>query len=153
MDGILLTDPEWDEPDERAVIGIWPLREDGTTGPFRPNPGYVPRFENSPTDPIDAAVRLAMHGEVEIEQLRELLADSEFWLAFNGDGRPLLVRSPDEVLCVVVATSAVHRDRLFAPDWRTVELFELRAVLPDDADVLVNPEGAAWVRLSGGLIR
>jgi hypothetical protein len=153
MDGVLLTDPEWEEPDERAVIGMWPLREDGTTAPFRPNPGYVPRFENSPTDPIDAAVRLAMQGEVEIEQLRELLEDSEFWQGFNGDGRPLLVRSPDDVLCVVVATSAVHRDRIFSPEWRTVELFELMAALPDGADLLVNPGGPAWVRLSGTLFR
>jgi hypothetical protein len=153
MEGVLLTDPEWPEPDERAVIGMWPLRPDGSLGPFRSNPSYRPRFENSPTDPLDAVIRLFLEGEVELEQLREMLDDSVVGLALNGDGRPLLLRSPDDQLCVVVATSSPHRSRVFSPGWRDVTPDELVSMLPDEADLLVNPGGPGWVRLSGDLVR
>src|SRR3954471_2700370 len=136
MEGMLLTDPEWPEPDERAVIGIWPLQPDGSLGPFRPNPAYRPQYENSPTDPLDAVIRLFVEGEAELEQLQEMLGDSVVALALNGDGRPLLLRSPDDQLCVVVATSSLHRERIFSPDWREVTPTELVSVLPDDADLL-----------------
>lgn len=157
---MLLIDPEWSDaadddtpPPAEAVLGEWAEGPDGALGPFRPNPGYRPRFENSPVDPLDAVIRLAMHGDAELDQVLTMLGGSLVEMAFNGDGRPLLAHSPDDRLCVLIASSPAHRRQLFAPRWREVTLADLLAALPDDADVLVNPGAPAWVRLAGDFIR
>jgi hypothetical protein len=153
---LLLIDPEWqpdgdqEAPDE-AVVGMWPDEEGGRLGRFRPNPDYQPRYENSPVDPLDAALRLVVHGEVEPDQVAELLRTSMLEVALNGDGRLLLSRAADDVLCAMVATSPAYR--FPAPDWGTVSLEELLGLLPDDADVLFNADGPAWTRLSGDFLR
>ncbi|EQD82328.1 hypothetical protein A8924_5848 [Saccharopolyspora erythraea NRRL 2338] len=154
----LLMDPAWsptaDEPDPpvSAIVGVWPL-EDGAVGKFRPNPGYEPSDENSPSDPVDAVLRMMVRASADADQLRLILRDSVFDLAMNGDGRPLVTRSPDDVLCAVVATSEPHRLRITSPSWRRVDIDELVELLADDADVLFNPGGPATVRLVGGFIR
>lgn len=151
---LLLVDPEWQEEDGddappfEAVIGVWPRLPDGTPGEFRPNPEYVPRYENSPADPIDAALRLAVSGDVEVAQLMAVWRECRVEVAMNGDGRPMVVRSDDDVLCATVATSATHRQRLFSPDWREVGPAELLELLADGTDVLVNPGSPAHVRLT-----
>ena len=131
----LLIDPEWadGEPPFEAVVGVW------ADGRFRSNPEYRPRFPESPSDPVDAVLRLG-----DTAQLRAVLEDATFELAMNGDGRPLVVRSPDDRPGLIVATSAPHRERVPAPAWRTIGLDEL----PGEHDVLVNPGGPAPVRLA-----
>ncbi len=156
---VLLVDPEWQNPEWQdpeaggappfaAVVGMWPRLPDGTTGEFRPNPEYVPSFETSPTDPVDAALRLLLSGDVEPEILREVLLGSRVEVAMNGDGRPMVARSDDGVLCATIATSAVHRRRLFSPEWRQVSTAELLEVLAEGTDVLANPGSPAHVRLA-----
>jgi hypothetical protein len=155
----LLMDPSWDpEPDVEvppidAIIGLWPLHDDGTIGRFRANPDYVPHDENSATDPLDAVLRLAMSGQADAEQLQLMLRDSLFEIGMNGDGRPLIARSPDDVPCVVVVTSASHRARVDPPAWRRADLEDLVQLLADGVDVLINPRGPASTRLTGGFIR
>ncbi|AGZ38784.1 hypothetical protein AFR_02475 [Actinoplanes friuliensis DSM 7358] len=152
-DHFLLLDPEW-QPDDstatppfEAVIGLWPRQADGSVGPFRSNPEYVPRYENSPSDPVDALLRLALRGDAELEDLQAVLRDTVVDLALNGDGRPLIQDS-----CVVVTTSALHRSRVSAPDWRQAGLTDVLAVLAD-WDLLINPGGPAPVRLAGAFVR
>ncbi|SDT56457.1 type VII secretion system-associated protein [Actinoplanes derwentensis] len=157
-DFLLLVDPEWESDDEEppfeAVIGMWPVEPDGTMGRFRSNPEYFPRFEESPSDPIDALLRLALSGETEMAQLRTVLRDSTFELAMNGDGNPLVDRSPDDVRCVIVATSAPHRQRVAAPEWRLTDLDQLLAVTAAEGyDALFNPGGPAPVRLAVDFLR
>ncbi|WDZ88164.1 type VII secretion system-associated protein [Micromonospora cathayae] len=155
----LLMDPEWQRrPDEevpplRSVVGLWPVTVDGAVGPFRTNPGYVPLRPESPTDPVDALLRLAGRGDARVEQLQLILRDTLVDLAMNGDGRPLVVRSPDDVPCAVVTTATPHQGRVSAPDWRRVELAELVEQLADGVDVLINPGGPAPVRLTGDFLR
>ncbi|GLY00692.1 type VII secretion system-associated protein [Actinoplanes sp. NBRC 101535] len=157
-DFLLLIDPAWadedGDPPFEAVIGMWPVEADGAMGRFRSNPEYFPRFEDSPSDPVDALLRLALDGEVEMAQLRTVLRDSTFDLAMNGDGNPLVDRSPDDVRCVIVATSAPHRQRVAAPDWRLVDLDQLLVITADEGyDALVNPGGPAPVRLAADFLR
>ena len=158
-DYFLLTDPEWEEPagggspPVEAIIGLWPVDEDGVVGHFASNPDYRPKYENSPSDPIDALLRLAMRGDAPMEQLQLILRDSTFDLALNGDGRPLIVKSPDEVMCVVITTSAPHRDRVMSPDWTRIDLMDLAQRLADGVDVFINPNGPAAVRLTGSFVR
>jgi hypothetical protein len=151
-DVLLLLDPEWpgDEPPFEAVIGQWPVGPDGSVGRFRSNPEYFPQFPDSPSDPTDALLRLTSAGEAETGQLQAVLRDSTFHLAMNGDGRPLLMPAPDDGRCVIVTTSAPHRQRVPAPDWRELDLAELSAV---GHDALVNPGGPAPVVLTAEFLR
>lgn len=156
---LLLMDPEWEpeggrrEPPIEAVVGLWPVRDDGSIGRFRSNPEYFPRTPGSPTDPVDALLRLVAREEAEIEQVQLVLRDSLVDVAMNGDGRPLIVHSPDDVPCVVVVTAAEHQSRVGAPMWQRVELDELVLMLADGIDVFLNPYGPAPVRLTGDFMR
>ncbi|WAL66532.1 type VII secretion system-associated protein [Amycolatopsis cynarae] len=155
----LLMDPAWhpaaenDPPPIEAVVGLWPVEDEGKIGKFRANPEYVPKDGNSPSDPLDAVLRLVLQGRAEAEHIQLMLRDTLFDIAMNGDGRPLITKSPDGILCVVVATGAPHRRRVAAPDWRRIDLDELVELLADEVDVLFNPGGPAAVRLTGELMR
>jgi hypothetical protein len=155
----LLMDPAWqpqaenETPPISAVVGLWPLDSDGKVGKFRPNPDYVPSDEDSPADPLDAVLHLAMRGEAEAELIQLMLRESVFDVAMNGDGRPMVAKSPDDIPCVVVATAEPHRRRVNSPGWRRVDLEELVELLDDDIDVLFNPGGPASVRLTGDFMR
>ena len=157
-DFFLLTDPEWDDADSdetpiEAIIGLWPVDEQGKVGRFTPNPDYQPKYENSPSDPIDALLRLAMRGDAPMEQLQLILRDSMFDLAMNGDGRPLVLKSPDGVPCVVITTSGPHRERVMSPEWQPSDLMDLAQRMADGVDLLINPNGPAAVRLTGSFVR
>lgn len=141
------------QPSPDAVMGLWPVHSDGTVGRFRGNPEYRPRDESAPSDPIDALLRLVVGDRTQVPRLRLVLRDSMFEVAMNGDGRPLIMRSPDEQLCVVMATSAPHRDRVWSPGWRRVGIDELAGLLAEGFDVFVNPGGLSAVRLSAEFIR
>ncbi|WP_315860885.1 type VII secretion system-associated protein [Amycolatopsis sp. EV170708-02-1] len=155
----LLMDPAWrpaaenEPPPIEAVVGLWPLEDGVSVGKFRPNPEYVPADEDSPSDPLDAVLRLVLRGRAKIEHIRLMLRDTLFDIAMNGDGRPLVTKSPDDIACVVVATGEQHRARVRAPDWRRIDLDELVELLADEIDVLFNPAGPASVRLTGDFIR
>lgn len=156
---LLLMDPAWrparenDAPPLDAVVGLWPVEVDGKVGKFRANPDYRPSDENSPSDPLDAVLRLVLRGKGKAEQIQVMLRDTLLDVAMNGDGRPLVMKSPDDVPCVVVASGEPHRVRVPAPDWRRTDLDGLVALLADGVDVLFNPGGVASVRLTGDFIR
>ena len=157
----VITDPAWepdpgpdnDLPPVEAVVGVWPVAEDGTVGLFRANPEYFPTDVASPTAPLAAILRLTAAGEAEAEQLQLILRQSLFDIAMNGDGRPILQPSPDDVLCVLLASSGSHRRDLNLPLWRRCDLEALVMLLADEVDVLVNPGGPAMTRLSGDFVR
>ncbi|MCK2244219.1 MULTISPECIES: type VII secretion system-associated protein [unclassified Crossiella] len=155
----LLMDPEWrpatehEPPPLEAVVGLWPVEEGGQVGKFRANPEYVPADENSPSDPLDAVLRLVLQGRAEVDHIQLMLRDTLFDIGMNGDGRPLLTRSPDDLLCVVVASGEQHRRRISSPEWRRIDLDELVVLLADGVDVLFNPGGTASVRLTGDFMR
>lgn len=155
----LLMDPSWspsaedETPPIEAVVGLWPVEDGGRLGKFRANPEYVPSDEDSPSDPLDAVLRLMLQGRAEVEHIQLMLRDSLFDIAMNGDGRPLVTKSPDDIPCVVVATGEAHRRRVGSPEWRRIGLDELVVLLADGVDVLFNPAGQASVRLTGDFIR
>jgi len=155
----LLMDPGWspkaenEQPPIEAIVGLWPVEDEGKVGKFRANPQYVPSDEDSPSDPLDAVLRLVLQGRAEAEHIQLMLRDSLFDIAMNGDGRPIITKSPDEIDCVVVATGEPHRRRIVAPGWRRIDLEELVVLLPDKVDVLFNPAGPAAVRLTGDFMR
>ncbi|OZM70819.1 hypothetical protein CFN78_23150 [Amycolatopsis antarctica] len=157
-DWFLLMDPEWrpssadEEPPAESVVGLWPVTE-GAIGKFRPNPDYVPFDANSPSDPLDAVLRLARLGRAETWHLQLMLRDTLCDVAMRDEDNALVASSPDEVPCAVVATAHQHRARIKAPGWRRVDLIGLAELLSDGVDVLFNPGAATSVRLTGDFVR
>ncbi|WP_424186968.1 type VII secretion system-associated protein [Actinokineospora sp. G85] len=155
----LLMDPAWhptaedDEPPLEAVVGVWPIAEDGALGPFRANPDYRPTNEDSPSDPVDAVLRLLLTSRADTEHLQLVLRETLLDLAMNTTGHPLVTTAPDGTPCVVVATSHPHQARLTPPTWRRLDLNDLIITLPDNTDVLFNPGGPAPVRLTATFLQ
>ncbi|WP_433261101.1 type VII secretion system-associated protein [Actinosynnema sp. CS-041913] len=156
---LLLMDPVWqpvtdnDPPPTDAVVGLWPVEDHDRLGKFRANPDYRPSDEDSPTDPLDTVLRLVLMDRATTVHIQLMLRDAFFDIAVDADGRPLVRTSPDDIPCVVLATSEPHRARVTSPDWSRVDLIELATLLADDIDVLINPGGPAEVRLTGDFIR
>ncbi len=155
----LLMDPQWrpqpgdEAPPMEAVVGLWPLAADGAVGSFRSNPGYLPRDQDAVTDPLDAMLRLVLQGRARAERLQVMMRDALLGAAVGGDGRPLIALSPDQVRCVMVATSVTQQRRVSSPDWQQVDLMALVGLLPDGVDVLFNPDGPVPFRLTGDFVR
>ncbi|WP_215543394.1 type VII secretion system-associated protein [Amycolatopsis sp. CA-230715] len=160
VDRFLLLDPAWRPvtegatPPARAVVGSWPVEDGGGIGKFRANPAYRPGDRNSPSDPLDAALRLLLRGRVSSTQIQLMMRDTVVDIALHGDGQPLVVSSPDGRQAVVVATGEPHRARIGAPGWRRgAALEDLAELLADEVDVLFNRGGPASVRLTGDFVR
>lgn len=152
-------DPE--KPPLEAVLGGWHVAESGVTSRFHANPAYEPATPDSPTDPVDAVLRLVVRGESEPDQLLDVMAESVFGLAVNAENSPVVVMSPDDVPCVIVASAPAHSRRLAELDgladveaWAEVNLEQLVGVLPEEGvDVLFNPGATSSMRLIAAALR
>ncbi|MFR9732064.1 type VII secretion system-associated protein [Saccharopolyspora sp. MS10] len=157
---VLLLDPAWrpetdDEPaPPEAVIGAWVLEPDGAVGPFQPNPAYLPSREDSPTDPVDAALRLAVRGEQPERAVVETMRDALFGIALDEQGAAVVSPAPDGVPSVLVATSPVHARRIEGPSWQEISSADLAASLPaEGVDVLLNPGAPASMRVVAAALK
>ncbi|WP_460695854.1 type VII secretion system-associated protein [Nocardia thraciensis] len=154
----LLLDPEWQAnhsgsmPPGEAIIGGWMVDDAENTGPFQPNPDYVPRDASTPTDPTDALLRLIAGGEPLGEQLVTTLRDSVVQIACNRENQPVVDSAPDGVPCVLVTTAGIHQQRLSADRWWPVVGGKLTDIVPTGADILLNPGGPAQFRLVTGAL-
>ncbi|WP_063038906.1 type VII secretion system-associated protein [Nocardia grenadensis] len=150
----VLIDPGWGGQDSagappvEAVVGGWELRADGSAGPFRPNPRYCPSGPEVPTDPLDAVLRrVAVGGRLGADLIR-MLRDSVVEIGCDRSGRPLLGAAPDGIPCVVVVTAELQKNDVDVDLWFPVHGQALADVVPSGAEVLMNPTGAAPIRLS-----
>jgi hypothetical protein len=156
---LVLMDPDWtpgpddEAPPATATAGSWPVGPDGDIGVFRPNPDYRPTDPDAPADPLDALLRTAVTGTPPVELVRLLLRETVLDVAFDEHGRPLVVYSPDRVLCLIVATSAPQRDLVPVAGWRRTDLLGLIELLDDGVDVLANPYGPVPARITGDDVR
>ncbi|WP_233629964.1 type VII secretion system-associated protein [Amycolatopsis sp. WAC 04197] len=143
---------EEDRPAE-AIIGYWPVSDDGQLGRFSANPGYRPSDEESPSDPLDAVLHLLVDGEARSAHLQVMMAGHTFDVAMNGDGRPMVLKEEDGVMSVVVTTGEPHRERFRSPDVRRTDLAGLVDLIGEDHDVVLNPGGPSATRLANGFVR
>jgi hypothetical protein len=172
---VFLIDPAWQaqaaeqgedgadpqKPPLEAVLGGWFVEESGSTSRFHANPAYEPSTPDSPTDPLDAALRLVVRGDSEPDQLLDIMTESAFGLAVDGENSPVVVMSPDEVPCVIVATAPAHSRRIAEIEglqdieaWAEVNLAQLVGVLPEEGvDVLLNPGATSSMRLIASALR
>lgn len=157
---LLLVDPAWQPsstvdgaevaaPPPEAVVGGWLAREDGSVGHFKANPSYEPAGPDSPTDPLDAVLRLIARGEADFDQLASVFRETTFALALDNAGEPLVAPSPDNIPCLLVTTAFAHRRRVRAADWQMTSPAGLVALLGqyDGADLLLNPGALGCLRL------
>jgi hypothetical protein len=134
------------------VVGGW-LVIDGVVGRFEPNPDYEPLTPESPTDPVDAALRMAADGEVDTDALFAVIRESEFGVALDEHQRPLIAPAPDDVLSLLVTTAPAHRGRVRAEAWQVVNAAELAGMLAEhEVDALVNPGASTSTRLLAATI-
>lgn len=150
----VLIDPEWkpehedQSPPETAIVGSWHVGPDGSLLSFRPNHAYEPSSENSPTDPVDASVRLAMRGELSIPGLLAVLPGAHLLLGLDEEHTPIITRALDGQPSVLVLTAFAHARRLTVPVWAEVTAEEVADALPEEGvDVLLNPGAPASTRI------
>jgi hypothetical protein len=153
---VLLVDPAWvpdgeteiTGPPLAAVVGGWLAGADGTVGRFEANPVYEPSGPDSPTDPLDASLRLMARGEVDFDRLAAVLRESVFGVALGAQGEPLIAPAPDDVLSLLVTTAPAHRARVRAENWLDVSAAELAELLgKTGVDTLINPGAPTSTRL------
>ncbi|MFC3895266.1 type VII secretion system-associated protein [Lentzea rhizosphaerae] len=172
---VFLIDPAWQaeqpepaEGEERprppleVVVGGWFVEQDGTTSRFHANPDYLPTRPDSPTDPVDATLQMVTRGEAEPGELLSIMTEgSVFGVAVTEENTPVVVMSPDEVPCVVLATAPAHSRRIAEIEeldniaaWAEVSLEQLVGLLPEEGvDVLVNAGAPASMRLIAAALR
>ncbi|MEU7755779.1 type VII secretion system-associated protein [Micromonospora sp. NPDC049171] len=140
-------------PPVETIVGGWLVEPDGTVGRFAANPLYRPKDPEAPTSPVDAAARLVATGRAGVDAVLLALRDSLVEVALDSEGAVIVTPAPDDVPCVLVATSAADQARVDAADWRQVDLEELLTLLPDGVDVLLNPGGQRAMRLFADALR
>lgn len=174
---VFLIDPVWQDeqqaaegqedgaeavrPPLEAVVGGWFVEQDGSTSRFHANPAYEPAGPDSPTDPVDATLRLVVRGEAESDQLLATMREATFGVAVNEENTPVVALSPDEVPSVLVATAPAHSRRIAQLEqlhevvaWSEVTLAQLVGLLPEEGvDVLLNPGAPASMRLVTAALR
>jgi hypothetical protein len=151
----MMVDPAWDVSTQSAVptemmVGGWARRDDGTTGPFRPNPGYRPSAETVPTDPIDALLRQITadtSGQLG-DELLAMVRDSIIAIGCDELDQPLIGTGPDGKRCVVAATAEVQKTGIDVDRWRSVHGAKLSSIVPTGTGILLNPAGSAPFRLA-----
>lgn len=151
-DWFVLPAPSWDSdgpsatPPPEATVGGWMVEEDGTIGPFEPNPGYRPA-DDTPSDPIDAMLRLIATGEELGDELVATIRHSVVEIGCDTDNTPLIGAAPDGAPCVVVATAAVQKQALDVDSWVRTLGSDLPRIVHQGVSIMLNPSGVAPFRL------
>ncbi|MEV6323871.1 type VII secretion system-associated protein [Nocardia sp. NPDC051787] len=143
----------WSEPPAEVIVGGWMVDEDGGVGPFQPNPYYIPKDPDAPTDPTDAVLHLIAEGQQLADDLIGRIRDSMLHIACDDKDRPVLSRAPDGAPCVLVVTAERHKQGALVPRWRSVAGAKLPEIIPDGVDILLNPAGPAPFRLVTATLR
>lgn len=156
----VLLDPDWqpgtstESPPADAIVGGWRMLEDDTIGPFEPNPVYTPRSESTPTDPVDALLRLIASGRLDLgDDLIARIRDSVIEIGCDAADQMLVGVAPDGAPCIPVVTAAVHKQSVDIEHWVPVLGAMLPEVVPPGIDILLNPGGSAQFRLITSALR
>lgn len=155
----VLLDPAWQpaspdqQPPPEKIVGGWMLDEAGNAGPFEPNPNFVPQDESTPTDPVDALLRLVQRGEDVGDQLLATIKDAVVEIAVDDEDEALVGPGADGKMVVLVVTAPVQRAEIGVEQWRRIHGVRLPEVVPEDVDILLNPDGSAPFRLSTDALR
>ncbi|MFF2326488.1 MULTISPECIES: type VII secretion system-associated protein [unclassified Streptomyces] len=150
-----VVDPGWPAtapPPPWAVAGEWRSGLDGEVVAWQPNDDYRPSplalGWRDPTDPVDAAVQLAVTGYGPLDDVVEALAGAEVTVLRAPDGGPLTVSGSDGAPAVPVFTAPPHQPFEGALAHDTIAVADLvRRIAPDEGRLSVNPAGPARLLL------
>lgn len=155
----VLLDPAWQAstpgsaPPADVIVGGWMLGEDNILGPFQPNPHYVPGDEATPTDPVNAILRLIVDGADLADQLVALVRDTVVEIGCDKQDQLLMVEAVGGPRYALVVTADVHKCRVEAARWWPVLGSMLPEVVPRGAGILFNPGDPAQFRLAPEVLR
>jgi hypothetical protein len=148
---LVLTTPRWEpstpsqkQPPPEAIVGGWMVDENGSVGPFQPNPDYLPADAATPTDPLDAILRLIAGGEQQlVDEFVSMLCHSIVEIGCDEHNQPGVTIMPDDILCVVIATSPTQKLGVEVDRWWPVVGSDLPEIVPGGVGILLNPNGCA----------
>ncbi|MYQ82186.1 type VII secretion system-associated protein [Streptomyces sp. SID4936] len=151
-----VVDPAWTDaapPPPWAVAGEWRSGLDGDVVEWQANDDYRPSplalGWPEPTDPVDAAVQLAVTGYGSLDDAVEALAGAEVMVLRGPDGGPLSVIGADGAPAVPVFTAVPHQPFEGALAHDRVSVADLvRGLAPDEDRLSVNPAGPARISLN-----
>ncbi|MEV6429313.1 type VII secretion system-associated protein [Nocardia sp. NPDC051463] len=155
----VMVDPSWQAttpdagPPPELILGGWHVDENGNQGLFEPNPDYVPTDDSAPTDPTDAVLQRAINGDDVGGDIIPTLRNAVVEIAGNDRGELLIGTAPNGARCVCVATAAVHKRRIEAERWISIPGTELSKLVPEGADIFLNPGSHAQFLLHTDALR
>ncbi|MCE7007343.1 type VII secretion system-associated protein [Kibdelosporangium philippinense] len=136
-----------------AIVGGWLAGADGSLSRFNPNPDYEPSTPNSPTDPVDAALRLVTRGEMDTDTMFSIMKEAGYAVALDENDAPIVAPAPDDVPSLLATTAPLHRKQVRTENWREVDVDELVALLNEhEVDLLLNPGAPCSMRLIGSVL-
>jgi len=139
-----------------AVVGAWPVDENGQLGAFTANDNYRPSPAalqlDLPTDAVDAAVQLAATGHGSEGDVALALAASTIYLPANDDGDLIAYRREDGKEYVAIFTDP-NKAPATAAQLLPTDIRSFLAVVPEDTTVAINPGGQVAASFTSGELR
>ncbi|MEV6947469.1 type VII secretion system-associated protein [Streptomyces sp. NPDC051172] len=156
-----MIDPTWSGdgvPPEWAMVGKWRSGLDGEIVEWQHNEDYRPSPRAlgwaEPTDPVDAAVQLAVTGYGPAEDVTRALVTADVAAFVTPGGGLLTAVAPDDEMPVVpVFTSPDHLRAAGHLSFRTLRVPELLEQVPVDHLIYLNASGPVSMTLEPDVLR
>ncbi|MFE7802585.1 type VII secretion system-associated protein [Nocardia sp. NPDC057440] len=144
-ESLVLTAPGWEaskQPPPEAIVGRWIVDQNGNVGPFQPNPDYLPTDDATPTDPLDAILRLIAEGDQQlIDEFVSTLCHSIVEVGCDKHNRPVTSVMPDDTVCIVIVTAQAQKVGVEVDHWWPMVGSDLPEIAPAGTGILFNPNG------------
>lgn len=144
-----------------AVIGAWPVGQEGALGQFVPNPARRPSPTASPdaepgivssSDLVNTAMLGAVTGQGSPTALVDALREAIVYLPSGSDGLPTAYRDDTGKTFVVVLTDPLYGPPS-APRLLPIRMTELLDALSEDTEVRINHGSSLSVDVSSAELR
>ncbi|MBT2411931.1 SseB family protein [Streptomyces sp. ISL-12] len=143
-------DPGWhtgSPPPASAVAGRWRSGLDGTVEEWEGNDAYRPSPEAlgwpEPTDPVDAALHLAVTGYGPLDAVVHALTEARLMVLTLPDGSPVAATAADGGPVVPAYTAPPHLDAAGVFAFVRLTVPDLLSRLPPDHRLYLNPTSPA----------
>ena len=157
---IQIVDPAWPQetpPPVYAIAGGWRIDANGEPAQFEANPDYRPspraRGLPEPSDPVDQAVQLGGSGYGPPDAVLDELLHATVAVPIRPDGTLLSGVDGEGARVIAVYSSPTHAETGGVGAHRVMSGQQLAIEIPEDLDVLINPDGVVAARISARDLR